>query len=118
MCGEVNYAGFSEDAGEQSSFLQCYGIWVVNYIIVTRYRREMIYILTVRQAVQVVGGVQNLLENFLSTSPQRAIDKLYRLYKRSKSKRLVKRKDVLLSRPSFQLLTHSSPQTSPILKVR
>lgn len=27
MCGEVNYAGFSEDAGEQSSFLQCYGIW-------------------------------------------------------------------------------------------
>lgn len=81
-------------------------------------RREMIYILTVRQAVQVVGGGQNLLENFLSTSPQRAIDKLYRLYKRSKSKRLVKRKDVLLSRPSFQLLTHSSPQTSPILKVR
>lgn len=55
---------------------------------------------------------------FINLPPQRAIDKLYRLYKRSKSKRLVKRKDVLLSRPSFQLLTHSSPQTSPILKVR
>lgn len=104
------------ESSQVSSNVMEYG--VVNYIIVTRYRREIIYILTVRQAVQVVGGVQNLLENFLSTSPQRAIDKLYRLYKRSKSKRLVKRKDVLLSRSSFQLLTHSSPQTSPILKVR
>lgn len=55
------------ESSQVSSNVMEYG--VVNYIIVTRYRREMIYILTVRQAVQVVGGVQNLLENFLSTSP-------------------------------------------------
>lgn len=66
------------ESSQVSSNVMEYG--VVNYIIVTRYRREMIYILTVRQAVQVVGGGQNLLENFLSTFPPKELSINYTGY--------------------------------------